>query len=436
MNVIRRAASRIARAVVRLAYPDYEQQRQRLRDTTRSVAQLEKRVRTQASGDQKALTSLRRLLAGQPTRDEWRSSMRDLERARTRMESLARVTQRSLRRGDARAEPTRNERRVLQRLERIAASGRPIVAGPWSGEVGFELLYWIPFLNWFRQQYHVGADRLIVVSRGGVDAWYGHVAARYTDALTRVSTDEFRAATEIAKKQRGVTAFDVALLRRVVSEERLGRVHLLHPESMYRLYWGFWKEDASVRRLDQYGAPALLGGDAGPDVPPDLPSEYVAVRFYFSQCFPDTPANRAFVSGVVETLAASTHVVLLNTPFTIDDHVDYAVPGHPRVHTIGCMSPERNLAVQTAVIRRARAFVGTYGGYSYLAPLCGVRSIAFYSDRTFSQQHLDVAQRAFRELGTASLIPLDVRDADLVSRLLQRGAAAAAAAPRPTGAEA
>ena len=95
MNVIRRAASRIARAVVRLAYPDYEQQRQRLRDTTRSVAQLEKRVRTQASEDQKALTSLRRLLAGQPTRDEWRSSMRDLERARTRMESLARVTQRS-----------------------------------------------------------------------------------------------------------------------------------------------------------------------------------------------------------------------------------------------------------------------------------------------------------------------------------------------------
>ncbi len=37
------------------------------------------------------------------------------------------------------------------------------------------------------------------------------------------------------------------------------------------------------------------------------------------------------------------------------------------------MTPERNLAVQTAVIARARAFVGTYGGYSYLAPFCGVR---------------------------------------------------------------
>ena len=32
-------------------------------------------------------------------------------------------------------------------------------------------------------------------------------------------------------------------------------------------------------------------------------------------------------------------------------------------------SPRRNLALQSAVIAGARAFVGTYGGYSYLAPL-------------------------------------------------------------------
>ena len=36
------------------------------------------------------------------------------------------------------------------------------------------------------------------------------------------------------------------------------------------------------------------------------------------------------------------------------------------------MTPENNLAVQTEVIRGAEAFVGTYGGFSYLAPLCGV----------------------------------------------------------------
>ena len=72
------------------------------------------------------------------------------------------------------------------------------------------------------------------------------------------------------------------------------------------------------------------------------------------------------------------------------------------------MSPERNLAVQTAVIARARAFVGTYGGYSYLAPFCGVPSLAFYSERSFKVHHLHVAQQIFARLGGASLVPLDV----------------------------
>ena len=74
--------------------------------------------------------------------------------------------------------------------------------------------------------------------------------------------------------------------------------------------------------------------------------------------------------------------MLLNTPFRVDDHADYAAHGSPRVHTVDdLMTPARNLDVQTAVIAGAKAFVGTYGGYSYLAPLCGVPSLAFYSRR-------------------------------------------------------
>jgi hypothetical protein len=83
------------------------------------------------------------------------------------------------------------------------------------------------------------------------------------------------------------------------------------------------------------------------------------------------------------------------------------------------MTPEGNLAVQTAVIAGARAFVGTYGGYSYLAPLYGVRSLAFYSDPdAFFAHHLDFARRTFRRLGAASLMPLDVRDVDLLRHAL------------------
>ena len=48
------------------------------------------------------------------------------------------------------------EQSVLDRLARIAASGRPILVGPWTGEVGFELMYWAPFVRWFAG--HFGID--------------------------------------------------------------------------------------------------------------------------------------------------------------------------------------------------------------------------------------------------------------------------------------
>ena len=83
------------------------------------------------------------------------------------------------------------------------------------------------------------------------------------------------------------------------------------------------------------------------------------------------------------------------------------------------MTPERNLDIQTAVIAKAQAFVGTYGGYSYLAPLCGVPAIAFYSERdAFYAVHREIAERMIREVHGGSLVTLDVKDAALVRTAL------------------
>src|SRR5881394_1771982 len=38
--------------------------------------------------------------------------------------------------------------RVLQHLLRVARGTGPVSFGPWTGEVGFELLYWAPFVRW------------------------------------------------------------------------------------------------------------------------------------------------------------------------------------------------------------------------------------------------------------------------------------------------
>ena len=299
------------------------------------------------------------------------------------------------------------DRRFARRMEAILCHKRPVIVGPWTGEVGFELIYWIPFVRWVLRKYRIPADRLWVVSRGGTRSWYGDAAPRYVDAFEFFSPDEFRTATAEAKKQRRVGAFDADLVERVTSAHALGRPELLHPGLMYRLFMPFWKDLATIARVEKYGAYERL---AAPDDPvlETLPGDYVAARFYFSECFPDTPANRAFVSATIEGISRQSPVVLLNTPFAVDDHRDADARGG-RVHTVGAHMPApRNLAVQTAVIARARAFVGTYGGYSYLAPFCGVPSLAFYSEPTFKMHHLQVAQHVFAQLGGATVVPLNV----------------------------
>ena len=301
-----------------------------------------------------------------------------------------------------------DDRRFARRIGELLRHDRPVIVGPWTGEVGFELLYWIPFVRWVATTYGLSAERLIVVSRGGVSSWYRDFAARYIDVFSLFTPAEFRTATENAKKQGRVGAFDAAVVKRVTAEHGLSRGDLLHPGMMYRLFRPFWRDVVSMARVEKHTAYARIDADDDP-VLRELPDEYLAARFYFSDCFPDTAANRAFAASVIETISLHTPVVLLNTPFAVDDHRDLDPVGG-RVVTIGeqHMPPERNLAVQTAVIGRARGFVGTYGGYSYLAPLCGVSSLAFYSDRTFRAHHLHVAQRVFEGLGGASLVPLDV----------------------------
>ena len=68
--------------------------------------------------------------------------------------------------------PYRVERRVKSTLAREAAGSRPIIAGPWTSEVGYEALYWLPFLAWAADRYGVRPDRIIALSRGGTQAWY------------------------------------------------------------------------------------------------------------------------------------------------------------------------------------------------------------------------------------------------------------------------
>jgi hypothetical protein len=416
MSVMGRALSKVGRAIHRVVHPQHIEERQLLDRISRTVS-------ASSSSDRQLLERLSKQLQGFSKRLDGLALDRDLRGLHQHMVDLRHASARQRKMISqgllyAKWEEARRveERRIERRIVSLASEDRMVLVGPWSGEVGFELLYWIPFVTWALRQAAVAPTRIVVVSRGGPASWYSHIGGRYIDLLSHVTPDEFRARTEHAKKQRTMGPFDRQMVRTIIAQAKLGRPFLLHPGLMYKLFIPFWKEQLTVRRIDDYTKYHTIAPPIVPALAGRLPSSYVAVRFYFSSSFPDTAENRAFVESTVRSLAASTDVVLLNTGIRVDDHHDFAPGRHSRIHTVDdVMTPEQNLEIQTAVIANARAFVGTYGGYSYLAPLCGVPAVAFYSERdAFYTVHRELAERMIREVNGGSLVTLDAKDAALV----------------------
>jgi len=298
--------------------------------------------------------------------------------------------------------------RLERDLAALAARQDTIVAGPWLGEVGFELLYWVPFLAWFAERFKVDPDRLLVVSRGGTRAWYRPFASGYREIFDYLSPEEFRRRHDervIAngeQKQTRVLAFEHDLLRDLTADVHHRR--MLHPSTMYGLFNPFWWGHVDERWVHRH---ARYRRFERPDTRAGLvPTEpYTAVKFYFNDCFPATDRNRAFVRDTLTRLVAAGPVMSLTTNLNLDDHggIDVGALGvRPLPSDVDA---RENLEIQSAIVAGASAFVGTYGGFSYLAPFYGVRSTVYYSDPDgFSKRHLAMARSAFSTIGADHLL--------------------------------
>lgn len=278
------------------------------------------------------------------------------------------------------------------RLQRALRSQAPIVVGPFVGEVGFELLYWRPFVRRLLRRFDVDPARVTVVSRGGAGVWYRDVAGSAADVLDAVTPDELRRGVQdrVARlgqqKQIDVDSFDRLVLTRLGFTEPA----LLHP---LHVYWGF----RFVWEGLEPPAAALEQGDYDPlerDLESigglDLPDRFVALKAYANECLPETPANVAAVRAVTLDLAGRGPVVVLETGLALDDHeeLDAGIAGVASL--AGRLDPGRNLAQQAEVVARADALVVTYGGFSYLGPFLGIPTVALASDPEWNGRHAEV----------------------------------------------
>jgi len=303
-------------------------------------------------------------------------------------------------------------RAVEREIGRTVAGRGPIVVGPWLGEVGYEALYWLPFLRWVQDRYRIAPDRLTVVSRGGVDHWYGGLAARYVDLFDLVSPEEL-AARNAARQQREEGGGRKQSRRGELDEWLLARAGangaVLHPSLLFRLFRDVWQGNLSLDFLFTRAGFTHLPRPPRPSLP-DLPSEYVAVKFYTGTATPDTADTREALRALVRDVAARTPVVVLDTGLSVDDHRDFVFDDVPGVESARrWMTARRNLGLQSAIVAHARYFLGTCGGLAWLAPFMGVPTVAVYADDALLRPHLTIARQAGAQIGAAEFAALDLR---------------------------
>jgi len=310
-----------------------------------------------------------------------------------------------------------------RRLGDLLDGEGPVLVGPWLAEIGPELVYWIPFLRWVVARFDVDPSRLTAISRGGVASWYADVCASYADIFDVMSVDAYRklnAARWAAlggMKQSRLTHWDRAVLKKAARWN--GRTPVLHPAFMFRFLRRFWKGGLSLAQLlDHVRFRTMEPPPLDVGLAELLPEDYVVVAFYFRDSFRATPENRALVRKIVAALAEQTTVVLLDTEIRADEHMETKVDLSERVlMPLANAEPSQNLRLQTAVAARARAWVGTYGGRTHIAPSHGVDCVSFTSDPAgYLTSYLDAIAR-LTAVTKAAYTVLDVSNLQFLAQL-------------------
>ena len=225
--------------------------------------------------------------------------------------------------------------RVRTQVGRLAKQPGPVLVGPFTGEVGFELLYWIPLLRWAVREFPELAGGWSSSRAAGASPGSCGSMCAYVDILSLFPPEDFARHRALADKQRhGVTEFEQHVFEAVKPMLGAHGRRVLHPSVLYQAYFRFLKINQLAYREVARGVGRTgvngLTSVYEPIEPPDpgvlaehLPDEYVAVRFYSATPLPRStggPAVRLGGDRVAEPHDATSSCSA--TAFDLDEHRD------------------------------------------------------------------------------------------------------------------
>jgi hypothetical protein len=308
---------------------------------------------------------------------------------------------------------------IDRQIAAIAAGAGPSVAGPWLAEVGYEVLYWIPFVRWFADAFAVPPQRLVALSRGGMESAYAGVAGQYVDIFDVMPPSELAARNAQrqagreggGQKQSDVDGLDEDLAARAGARLGIRSPHILHPSLMFRLFRHAWHGSLPMDMFWRHTRyePMDLSTAPLPDALA-LPPSFTVVKIYSGPALTLADEVRQTLRGIVSRVAEREPVLALATDFGLDEHRDLVLDDVPGVVSLQRhLVPRTNLGVQLAVIARSRQLISTCGGLAWLAPFLGVPTVALFDRDHLLAPHLLVARQAAKRTGAAEFATLDLR---------------------------
>jgi hypothetical protein len=281
------------------------------------------------------------------------------------------------------ARPTRELYRSVRKLAGNRA-GVAVVAGPWLGDEIGELLYWIPFLRWAQTAHSGLRGRLFVACRAASAPWYAGIGSR--QVILEELVPPQRLATLAGGLDegnlQGPLREDVARLLDLGS--RAFRVLPPGPLAAARVELARQDPGERVERRLLEFAP-LAAAELPAEL--ELPDHFFAVRFAFDAVYPDSKENSEFALQSLAALTEAGPVVVLDPPDPLRPELEaFAEAGG--VYLLEPVGAE----LETAVLARARGFLGSYGASAYVAALLGVSAVGLYSGREeIADEDLQVA---------------------------------------------
>lgn len=340
---------------------------------------------------------------------------------------------------DPASDPDRKAERSVRRGLTTLKKDRQttIVAGPWLYGRSHELLYWIPFLRWATQAYHLEPSRLVAVSSGGVQSWYQRFADRYVDLLDVIpDSDDEGGPSE--RSLFGPSAYPTGesweqIVAQRLRDESNDHVTFLTPELAQHTFGRVQAGLAPMRHYERFTDVRRLRPLPNPALELLLPESFVAVQFEFAPWFPDTRNNREAMTRVLDQLRGQLPLVLLN-PHAADESVRSVVreSSSAGAFLLEDADPAHAVGADAFVLSQSRGFMGSYGSACQIAVAHGVPCVGVYSaGLELNAMDVDLTGRMGRFTGSCFSLTSVASLESIGTLFVSGGASRSWAAPAP-----